>query len=182
MKKYLFVIDMQRDFIDGALGTKEAVEMLPNAVEKIRAYAANKDCRLIYTLDTHYSNYYQTQEGRKLPVEHCMIDTPGWNLPSEIYVDIIKRGEMKSMPYMFQKSTFGLVDWKDALIDAIQKEDEIEIIGLCTDICVVSNALILKSTYPENRIVVDSSCCAGTTPENHKAALLTMKNCQIDII
>lgn len=166
--KVLVVVDMQNDFIDGALGTKEAVAIVENVKNKIAAYAANSD-RIIFTRDTHQENYLETSEGKKLPVVHCIEGTDGWQiadgLDDETYLHI-------------DKPNFGWLGWNS--ID-MQGVDEIELVGLCTDICVVSNALILKATYPDIPLKVDASCCAGVTPATHKAALETMKMCQVDV-
>ena len=166
MKKTLIVIDMQKDFIDGALGTKEAVAIVENVKKKIAEYQENGD-EIIFTRDTHQKDYLNTNEGRYLPVEHCIEGTEGWQIqqglevPEAIYIN---------------KPTFGYLNWKEYNLE------EVEIIGLCTDICVVSNALLIKATYPEIKVTVDASCCAGVTPESHTAALTTMKMCQVEVI
>ena len=167
MKKTLIVIDMQNDFIDGALGTKEAQAIVPNVKRKIEEYEARGDA-IVFTKDTHYSNYLETNEGKHLPVEHCIEGTHGWEISSEL--------DWSAYPIV-EKETFGNIYWK-SFFDF----EEVELVGLCTDICVVSNALILKAMYPEINITVDASCCAGVTPESHKAALTTMKMCQINVI
>lgn len=166
MKKTLIVVDMQKDFIDGALGTKEAEAIVENVKKKIESYKENGD-EIIFTRDTHYDNYLETNEGKHLPVVHCIKDTEGWminkelEVPEAIYID---------------KPSFGYMNWKDYNLE------EVELVGLCTDICVVSNALIIKATYPEIKVSVDANCCAGVTPETHKAALTTMKMCQVEVI
>lgn len=170
--KTLIVIDIQNDFINGSLGTKEAEAIVPNAAKKIEEYKKRGD-RIICTLDTHYSNYLDTQEGRKLPIKHCIYDTYGWKISKELNVEHYNKLDL------IRKSTFGYRFWNSYLLE---NEDEIEIIGLCTDICVISNALIIKALYPNSEITVDASCCAGSTPENHKAALEIMKMCQINVI
>ena len=167
MKKTLIVIDMQNDFIDGALGTKEAQAIVPNVKKKIEEYKARGD-EIIFTRDTHFSNYLETNEGKHLPVEHCIEGTHGWQIRDELFTE--------PMPIV-DKPTFGNLHWK-SFFDF----KEVELVGLCTDICVVSNALILKAMYPEIDITVDASCCAGVTPESHQAALTTMKMCQINVI
>ena len=167
MKKTLIVIDMQNDFIDGALGTKEAQAIVPNVKKKIEEYKARGD-GVVFTRDTHFANYLETNEGKHLPVEHCIEGTHGWQIRDELFTE--------PMPIV-DKLTFGNLNWK-SFFDF----EEVELIGLCTDICVVSNALILKAMYPEINITVDASCCAGVTPESHKAALTTMKMCQINVI
>lgn len=173
MKKILIVVDMQKDFVDGALGTKEAVAIVDNVVKKIKAF----DGDIIATYDTHNENYMDTQEGKKLPVPHCIKNTEGFELDKRVQAALDEKG-FKAV----YKPTFGSVD----LIDVIKKYDvdntEIQLIGLCTDICVVSNALLLKANFPEMNISVDATCCAGVTPEKHLAALETMKSCQIDVI
>ena len=166
MKKTLLVIDMQNDFIDGSLGTKEAQAIVPMVREKIQCRLA-EGWEILYTRDTHAEDYLQTPEGKKLPVEHCIRGTNGWQIRDGLYIDGCE---------CIDKPTFGWTKWQD------RSFDEIELIGLCTDICVVSNALLLKAQFPNAKISVDPRCCAGVTPESHDAALLTMKMCQIDII
>ncbi len=163
--KTLIVIDMQNDFIDGSLGSKEAVAIIDKVRDKIEKYKANGE-RIIFTRDTHMPNYLETNEGKNLPVEHCIKDTFGWEIRKELQVEDA---------LVIDKPTFGYVNWGE------MNFDEIEIIGLCTDICVVSNAIILKSNFPEIKITVDSSCCAGVTPESHQSALDTMRMCQIEV-
>ena len=165
MRKTLIVIDMQKDFIDGSLGTKEAVSIVDKVKEKIKQYKENGE-QIIYTRDTHSENYLETREGKYLPVVHCVKGSEGWLIPEELRVEGCE---------VIDKPSFGYTGWEK------YNFEEIEIIGLCTDICVVSNALILKALYPEIKITVDASCCAGVTQESHKAALLTMKMCQIEI-
>ncbi len=165
MKKTLIVVDMQNDFIDEALGTKEAVAIVPNVKKKIEEYAANGD-EIIFTRDTHSEDYLETPEGKKLPVKHCIKGTHGWEIADGLYVEGSK---------IIDKPNFGWPEWKNESLE------KVEIIGLCTDICVVSNALIIKASFPDAEVSVDASCCAGVTPETHDAALATMKMCQIDI-
>lgn len=165
--KTLIVVDMQNDFISGSLGTKEAQAIVPNVKKKIEEYKARGD-EIIFTRDTHPSNYLETNEGKHLPVKHCIKGTYGW-----IIADEVNYPEYKHI----NKRTFGYTLWNYE-----GEFEEIEIVGLCTDICVVSNALILKAQYPEIKITVDSSCCAGVTPESHQAALTVMKMCQIEVI
>lgn len=173
MKKILIVVDMQNDFVDGALGTEEAVAIVDLVVKKIEEF----DGEIIATYDTHNENYMDTREGRYLPVPHCIKDTYGWQLNEKVYQ------ALQSKKYAeLQKPTFGSTALVEMLKGYHEKDTEVELIGLCTDICVVSNALLLKANYPELNIVVDARCCAGVTPESHKAALITMKMCQIDII
>ena len=172
MAKALIVIDMQNDFITGPLGTPEAQAIVPKVKAKIEEYRERLDS-IFYTKDTHYSNYLETSEGKKLPVEHCIVDTPGFYIADGLYDGCYPMGEI------INKETFGYFNWD---IYALEFYDSIEIIGVCTDICVVSNALIIKANFPESDITVDASCCAGTTPENHKAALQVMECCQINVI
>lgn len=169
MKKILVVVDMQNDFIDGSLGTKEAVEITDKVTEKIKAF----DGEVVFTLDTHSSIYLLTQEGKNLPVEHCVKGTEGWELNEKIK-------DLATDCKIFEKPTFGSVELANFIADGGYKE--VEIIGLCTDICVISNALLIKAYLPEVKITVDSSCCAGVTPESHDNALSAMKMCQINII
>lgn len=164
--KTLIVIDMQNDFIDGSLGTKEAQAIVPNVKKKIEEYKASGD-QIIFTRDTHQKDYLNTNEGNHLPVDHCIEGTYGWQIADGL--------EVENCMYV-NKPSFGWIHW------VIHDFEEIELVGLCTDICVVSNALILKATFPEINITVDASCCAGVTPESHRAALTTMKMCQINVI
>lgn len=174
MKKILVVVDMQNDFVDGALGSAEAVAIVDNVVEKINSHKG----LIFVTYDTHFDNYLDTSEGKKLPVKHCIKGTIGWELNPKVSSALNKKEYTK-----VEKLTFGSVDLPCLVKEAVSEEDfEIELVGLCTDICVVSNALILKANYPETTIKVDASCCAGVTPLSHEATLLTMKACQIDVI
>ncbi|MBQ7390346.1 MAG: cysteine hydrolase [Clostridia bacterium] len=168
--KVLVVVDMQNDFIDAALGTKEAEAIVPSVIEKIKKYEAYGGL-IIYTKDTHFDDYLSTREGRHLPVCHCIKGTPGHDIPDEI---------LRGHDIIFEKLTFGSVELVDYLkgVDF----DEVELIGLCTDICVVSNALLIKATFPEKEVSVDSACCAGVTPDTHNAALTTMRMCQINVV
>ena len=167
----LVVVDMQNDFIDGALGTKEAQSIVSNVYKKIEAYRSSGGM-VVFTRDTHYCDYSYSAEGRKLPVEHCIKDTEGWQITSEIQVLENEK--------IINKPTFGSLELAEMLDE--YNISSIELVGLCTDICVISNALILKAKFPEISIEVDSSCCAGVTPESHENALNAMKMCQIDII
>ncbi len=169
MQKYLLVIDMQKDFIDGALGTKEAVAILPRVRDKINEYKSNGD-KIIFTRDTHFDDYLNTNEGKYLPVTHCIKNTDGWQIYNGIYTDGAE---------IIDKLSFGYTDWAKHITD----DDglQIELIGLCTDICVVSNALILKALFPDATVCVDPSACAGVTPDTHNAALDTMKMCQVEV-
>lgn len=173
MKNFLIVVDMQNDFVDGALGTKEAESIVAGVADKIN----NFDGEIIVTYDTHFEDYMETSEGKNLPVPHCIKDTEGWQLNEKVQ----KALEDKEYTAV-EKITFGSVDLPDFIEEKTEGENfSAELIGLCTDICVVSNALVLKANFPEADISVDSSCCAGVTPESHDAALTTMKMCQIKI-
>ncbi len=172
MKNILVVIDMQNDFIDGTLGTKEAEGIIENVVAKIKTYPSNA---IYATRDTHQSDYLQTSEGQYLPVEHCIQGTKGWEIRPEV-------AEAMPNAIIIDKPTFG----SNELVELLAKESEseeiaIELVGLCTDICVVTNALLLKTKLPDTKVTVDAACCAGVTVESHDAALLTMKMCQIEI-
>ena len=167
--KALIVIDVQNDFVTGALGTKEAAAVLPKIKKKIDAYIAAED-QVIFTRDTHGADYLDTNEGKHLPVPHCVLGTDGWQVVPEI-----DRPDCVHI----DKPTFGYTGW--AALNSDGKFSRIEVIGVCTDICVISNALMLKAIYPETDIVVDAGCCAGVTPETHRAALTVMKSCQIDV-
>ena len=169
--KFLIVVDMQNDFIDGALGTKEAVAILPAVKEKIMSF----DGRVVFTRDTHEADYLSTQEGRNLPVEHCVRGTDGWQINAEL--------EALRKENAVDKPSFGSVELAQMLKDYNEKEEieSIELVGLCTDICVISNAMIIKAYLPETPIAVDAACCAGVTPESHENALNAMAMCQIKI-
>ena len=171
MQKILVVVDMQNDFIDGALGTKEAVAIVPNVEEKIK----NFDGTVLFTRDTHETYSLATQEGKNLPGPHCISAPEGWQIRSEL--DALRKTEP------IDKETFGSTDLAGELV-AMNEEDEIEsitFVGLCTDICVISNALLVKASLPEVPIIVDAKCCAGVTPESHENALKAMEVCQIQI-
>lgn len=176
--KLLVVVDMQNDFLTGSLRNDEGIKIVPNVIEEINN--ASDDTVVVATMDTHYDNYMETQEGQKLPVPHCILGTNGWN----VNIDVEKAIQTKTLHNFITKKSFGLYDWANVLKDEIKftQFDEIELIGVCTDICVVSNALILKALYPETPIKVKESCCAGTTKENHDHAIATMRSCQIEII
>ena len=186
MRKILVVIDMQNDFIDGALGTKEAEAIVDNVVAKTKAYPKQD---VYATKDTHDADYLKTQEGHFLPVEHCIRGTDGWEIRPEI-------AELIEPSNVFEKPTFGSVELAEALkrvaFEELERGNlsgssdgagiEIEIVGLCTDICVISNALLLKAEMPEVKISVDPACCAGVTPASHDAAIATMQSCQIQMV
>ena len=171
MKNVLVVVDMQKDFIDGALGTGEAVEIVDNVASMIKGF----DGEVVFTRDTHHDNYLETQEGKKLPVAHCIKGSAGWMLDRKL--EALRLDNMK----IFDKPTFGSVELADYL-KSIEGLESVTLIGLCTDICVISNALLIKANLPEVSIKVVESCCAGVTPESHKNALEAMKMCQIEIV
>ena len=168
--KILVVVDMQNDFVDGALGTKEAVAIVSKVVEKIKSYEGEK---IIFTRDTHEENYMETQEGKNLPVPHCIRATEGWELNPEI--------EMLRKEDAIDKPSFGSLELASYLKEQSDVES-IEFVGICTDICVISNVMIAKAALPEVPVIVDASCCAGVTPESHKNALEAMKMCQVKVI
>lgn len=175
MKKLLVVVDMQKDFIDGALGTKEAEAIVPAVVKKIQDW----DGDVIATMDTHGKDYMETREGKYLPVPHCIKGTPGWEMNIDVLRAVTNVG-MWNIYKIIQKPTFG----SEKLVREVKRGeyDYVELIGLCTDICLVNNALLIKAALPEIDIAVDSKCCAGVTPAKHEAALETMRSCQIDIL
>lgn len=177
MKHILIVVDMQTDFVDGALGTPEAVAILDNVAAKIKTYAADPDGAILVTYDTHTKDYMNTSEGKRLPVPHCIQGTTGWELHPTVTAALAGLGYTA-----VEKPTFGSVELPTRVSETVGDADfTVELIGLCTDICVVSNALLLKAHYPETPISVDAACCAGVTPESHAAALTTMKMCQIEV-
>ncbi len=174
MKHFLVVVDMQKDFVDGSLGTPEAVAIVPQVADTIRRFEGE----IFVTLDTHSPDYLGTAEGRKLPVVHCVRGTPGWQLNAGV------EEALSGKPYtLVEKPTFGSTALPDLIRESAGGENfTLEVLGLCTDICVVSNALLLKACFPEAPISVPAACCAGVTPEKHKAALAVMESCQIDIL
>lgn len=170
--KLLVVVDMQKDFIDGALGTKEAQAIVPAVVKKVTDAKAS-GTEIIFTLDTHSEDYMNTQEGKNLPVIHCVKNTDGWKLADEL-------APLSDGCKILEKPTFGSTQL--AHIISSGNYEEMEFVGLCTDICVISNVMIAKASAPEVPIKVDASCCAGVTPESHENALNAMKMCQVEII
>ena len=175
--RLLIVVDMQNDFIDGALGSWDALAIVPKVQDKVQSYA-NAGVPILYTRDTHFADtYMNTQEGRKLPVPHCIYGSDGHMIRHEVWVP----GQ-----YFTDKETFGLADINEVVLSIEEDQnvvfDTIELVGLCTDICVISNAMLLKAFFPEKTIVVDGSCCAGVTPESHQTALKAMQACQIEVI
>ena len=169
MKKFLVVVDMQNDFIDGALGTAEARQILPRVKERVRLARGSGET-VVFTRDTHADDYLSTQEGRLLPVAHCIRGTEGWQLAE----GLAKEGER-----IFDKPAFGSCDLARFAVEG--GFAEAELIGVCTDICVISNALLAKAFLPEAEVAVDAACCAGVTPESHRTALAAMKSCQITV-
>jgi len=172
--KALIVVDMQKDFIDGALGTKEAVAIVPAVKKKIAAYRKSGDV-VIFTRDTHFEDYLDTQEGKKLPVTHCIKGSAGWEISSKLKT---------ADSLIIDKPTFGSYKLVDKLWEIHEKTplESIELVGVCTDICVISNAMLLKAKFLEVPVKVDASCCAGVMPETHETALKAMDMCQIEII
>ena len=174
MKKILIVVDMQNDFINGALGSAEAVAIVDNVVDKINNFTGD----IIATYDTHGENYMETLEGKNLPIPHCIKGTEGWKLNEKVQKALNSKGYMA-----IEKPTFGSVDLINYIKEKYNANDiEIELVGLCTDICVVSNAILLKANFLETKVSVDANCCAGVTPESHNSALTTMKMCQVNVI
>ena len=168
--KILAVIDMQNDFIDGALGTKEAEAIVARVKEKVEQYLSAGDT-VVYTRDTHAPDYLNTQEGKNLPVVHCVKGTPGWEISEKVYAE--------GCP-VIDKPSFGSLELAE-YVAGMNQVESIELIGLCTDICVISNAMILKAKLPELPVSVDASCCAGVTPQSHANALEAMKMCQVRV-
>ncbi len=176
MQEILSVVDMQRDFVDGALGTAEAQAIVAAAADRVAA-ARDRGERVLFTRDTHSTDYLTTQEGRNLPVVHCVAQTPGW----QILPELLDRAEAAEI---FDKPGFGSVALGEYLREADREDPigKITLIGLCTDICVISNALLLKAFLPETEIWVEAACCAGVTPESHRRALAAMAACQVHIL
>lgn len=177
MNRILVVVDMQKDFVDGVLGSKEAVAIVPNIVKKIKSF----DGFFAVTYDTHTKEYLDTQEGKNLPVAHCVKWSDGWQLTQPVSDALDERKEL--VYRSFYKPTFGSIE----LARWLQNQDkekiinEIVLVGLCTDICVISNAMLIKAFLPEIKVTVDASCCAGVTPDSHNNALAAMKMCQINV-
>lgn len=177
MSKLLIVVDAQNDFISGVLGSKEAQAAIPYIAAKLKEYT---DEAVVFTQDTHYQDYLEIQEGKYLPIPHCLRETEGWKIYHEL-IEIVKNNNYK-ISGIIEKSTFGVCDFPEFLNDRnLDYPDSIELVGFCTDICVISNALILKAFFPEVPIKVYAPACAGTTVEKHKAALEVMKSCQIEV-
>ena len=166
--KYLIVVDMQKDFITGSLGSKMATSIVSNVVDKVKGF----DGKVIFTRDTHLDDYLKTQEGTKLPIPHCIKESDGWQICDELYPFVNT---------VIDKVTFGSMELPQYIKNLSESIEEITLCGLCTDICVISNAMILKAAFPEVKICVDASCCAGVTEESHNTALAAMRAVQIEI-
>ena len=176
MNRILVVVDMQNDFIDGSLGTPEAQAIVERVANKVGEYQLSGGT-VVYTADTHGEDYLNTQEGRNLPVEHCIKGTQGWQIACAV--------KGLNQTNIYEKNTFGSKELAESLASIhknVNAIDEVELVGLCTDICVISNALLVKAFLPEVKITVDASCCAGVTPESHRNALQAMKMCQINVV
>lgn len=171
MKKVLIVIDVQNDFIDGSLGTKEAKAIVSKVKDKINDYI-DKGYTVFFTRDTHFKDYLSTKEGENLPVEHCIKNTNGWQIGIEVTPGTYN---------ILDKNTFGYPEWDKVIPYKSDGKLIIELCGLCTDICVITNTLIIRTVRPEAEIIVDANCCAGSTPDRHKAALEVMRSCQITV-
>lgn len=172
----LIVIDMQKDFIDGVLGNNETAAIAPPVAEKIKKFREeNPDTPVIYTMDTHFENYMDTLEGKNLPVPHCIENSEGWQLDKQV-AEVIGENAV-----MVKKLTFGAIELPKLIEDKFGAPDKIELIGVCTDICVISNAMLLKAAFPNVPIAVDAKCCAGVTPQRHDNALNAMRACQIEV-
>lgn len=172
--KILIAVDMQNDFISGSLGTKEAQSIVPKVKKRLNK-AIDEKYKIIFTKDTHYDDYLNTAEGKKLPIKHCIKETYGWEIHPELRID---------NALIIEKNTFGSLKLLDILKDLNKKEpiEEIELLGLCTDICVISNALLIKAAFIDTPIKVNRNLCAGVTPQSHENALSTMEMCQIDVV
>lgn len=174
--KILIVVDMQHDFIDGSLANTAAQKIIPNIVKKIQDFDGDL---IVFTRDTHSDNYLETAEGKVLPVKHCIKDSTGWFVVTEL----LSAADDSEKPRIFlDKPTFGYKDWVTFFTKHDIDPTEIEIVGTCTDICVASNALILKAEYPNATFTVDASCCAGLSPEKHAAALEVLGSCQVNVV
>ena len=175
MSKILIVVDMQNDFVTGALRNEDAIKIVPNVVEKVSKAVKDKDCEVIFTYDTHDTDYLETEEGANLPVEHCINLSEGWKLIPELR-------DLSAGERFFRKDTFGSMDLAEYLRIGITNVKSIELIGLCTDICVISNAVAAKMAQPNVPIYVDAACCAGVSPESHDTALAAMKAIHVHVL
>ena len=175
--KFLIVVDCQNDFIDGVLGTPEALDMIPRLEKKLELL--DNETHVIFTRDTHYEDYEITLEGKKLPIRHCIWDTEGWNIPENL------TKFFNNSPVIVDKPTFGsfdLIDTIERFVECLSDIEEIELVGLVSDICVISNAILLKAAFPETVIKVDKNCCAGSNITKHEEAFSVMESCQIEIV
>ena len=181
--KILIVVDMQNDFIDGALGTKEAAAILENVAARIQSWGGGP---VVFTQDTHQDNYLTTPEGKKLPAPHCIEGTHGWQIHDMILAAWQNKDGTPKIPGLinnaFMKPVFGSVELVQYLETRADELTEVELVGVCTDICVISNAIMIKNTLPNVNVTVNAHCCAGVTPQSHTEALNTMKMCQIDVM
>lgn len=185
--KLLVLVDLQNDFIDGSLGSLEAQTIVPRVVNKLNNYPDKENTLLLFTKDTHYENYMDTLEGQMLPVLHCIENTSGWGInklitSTTLHLPFLKYSSDKIINSRIYKNTFGSDVLEELIINYKDDIDEIEFLGLCTDICVMANAVMARQKLPNTKITVDASCCAGVTPEKHKAALEVMKSLQINVI
>lgn len=185
--KVIVCVDVQKDFIDGSLGTPEAQAIVPRIVDKINNYSDKSNTLVLFTKDTHYDDYLDTLEGTILPIKHCIENTPGWSINKEIKNAVksnrfLSYSSDKIINSRVYKNTFCSSDLRDFLIKYQDKIEFVEFVGLCTDCCVISNVLMAKHVLPNTEIYVDANCCAGITPEKHKAALDVMRSCHINII
>ena len=183
----LCLIDLQKDFIDGSLGSPEAQAIIPKIVDKLNNIKDKSNTLVLFTKDTHYDNYLDTLEGTILPVKHCIENTPGWSINKDIECAVkanrfLSYSSDKIINSRVYKNTFGSDDLREFFVKFKDKIESIEFVGLCTDICVVSNVLMARQALPNTEITVDASCCAGVTPDKHKSALDVMKSCQINVI
>lgn len=183
----LCLIDLQNSFIDGSLGSPEAQEIVHKVVDKINNYPNKNNTLVLFTKDTHYDDYLDTLEGSILPIKHCIENTPGWSINKDVERAVksnrfLSYSSDKIINSRVYKNTFGSDDLRDFFVKFKDKIESVEFVGLCTDVCVVSNVLMTRQTLPNTEITVDASCCAGTTPDKHEAALEVMKSCQINVI
>ena len=185
--KVLVIVDIQNDFVDGALGSPEAQAIVPRVVEKINNYSNKNNTLVLFTKDTHYDDYLDTLEGTMLPVPHCIENTEGWSINKDIKDavkshDFLGYSSKKIIKSRIYKNTFGSDDLRDLLVKEKDNIESVEFLGLCTDICVISNVLMARQALPNVEIYVDKNCCSGTSAEKHFAALEVMKSCQINVI
>ena len=187
MFKVFVIVDCQNDFIDGSLGTAEAQAIVPRIVEKINNMSDKENTLVLFTKDTHYENYFDTLEGSILPIKHCIENTPGWSINKEIVAavkkyDFLGYSSKKIINSRVYKNTFGSDDLEEFFVKHKEEIESVEFVGLCTDICVISNVLMARQKMPNTEIIVDKACCAGVSPDKHEAALEVMRSCQINVI